>query len=197
MPNYNGVPLTSFVSKVFNMSIFAHSQHPITPLPFRETFEATTHPTINAAGFAPGRVHALETVRLVSVVPFSLHPLLGEFDKKVSPKENQNRENWRLKMNEPRKVNSFWPWKGIIWKGTLHTTTILQGLCSSSGKSMSSNLESEWGLRFLKETQISDQFRMNSTLLSRGHSFTELKPFHQQGSLLDSGNGLSVDHLIL
>lgn len=142
----------------------------ITPLPFRETFKATTHPTINTAWFAPGRVHALETVRLVSVVPFSLHRLLGEFDKKVLPRESQNMENWRwLKMNEPRKVNRCWPWKGIIWKGTLHTT-ILQDLCSFSDKSMSSSLESEWGLWFSKSTNFTP---VHSTLLFLNCSFRD------------------------
>lgn len=198
MPNYNGVPLTSFISRVFKKSILLIPNTPSLHYPSEKPLKRRrTRPSmprgLRQAGFMRLKRSAwFRSCRFLST------RCRENSTRRCCQKKTKNTEDWRLKMNEPRKVNSFWPWKGIIWKGSLHTTTILQDLCSFSHKSMSASLESECELRFFKKEkqEFPHQFRMNSTLLSRGHSFTGLKPFHQQGSLLDSGNGLSVDHLI-
>lgn len=171
MPNYNGVPLSSFISRVFKKSILLIPNTPSFHYPSEKPLKRRrTRPSI-PRGLRQAGFMRLKRSAWVRSCRFLSTRCWENSTRRCCQKQTKNTENWRLKMNEPRTVNSFWPWKGIIWLGTLHTTTILQGLFSFSHKSMSSNLESG-GLRFLKKTQFSHQFRMNSTLLSSGHSFT-------------------------
>lgn len=114
MPNYNGVPLTSFISRVFKKSILLIPNTPSLHYPSEKPLKRRrTRPSmprgLRQAGFMRLKRSAwVRSCRFLSTACWE------NLTRRCCQKKTKNTENWRLKMNEPRKVNSFWPWKGII-----------------------------------------------------------------------------------
>lgn len=164
MPNYNGVPVTSFVSKVFKKSILLFPIHHSITLPRNLWSDDAPDHQYRGVCARPGSC-AWNGPPWVRSCPFLSTRCWENSTRRCCQKKTKTLkiEDWRW-MN-PGRLTVFDHEKGSSEKVVFTPPPFCRvyvHLRTKAYKSMSSSLESEWGLRFLKEntnfTPIQNEF---------------------------------------